>query len=156
MTRDGDAERLQRLEDLEEIRSLAARYAHCVWHEDIEGAVETFAEDGVFATAGRDPIRGRAALLESFRDMIVGPELQPFVHNHVVELAGDRARGWCYLDLRATMQGRSVIGSGCYTDTYVRTAAGWRFASRELSLRFLAAITEGWAEPKADPPPSKR
>ena len=142
-----DAARLRRLEDLEEIRDLARRYAHCVWQEDVEGAVGLFTEDGVFATGDREPIRGRAALLETYRQMLAGPDLQPFVHNHVIELDGDRARGWCYLDLRATMGGKSVIGSGCYEDLYERTGDGWRFASRTLKLRFLVPITEGWTPP---------
>lgn len=152
-----DSDRIRRLEDLEEIRDLARRYAHHVWQEDVEAAIELFTEDGIFATGDREPIRGRAALLESFREMVIGSQLQPFVHNHVIDLEGEnRARGWCYLDLRATMGGQSVIGSGCYDDAYVRTRAGWRFSARTLRLRFLVPITEGWTPPAPDPAKPKK
>ncbi|MBW2233403.1 MAG: nuclear transport factor 2 family protein [Deltaproteobacteria bacterium] len=35
------------LADREEIRDLARGYAHCVWQNDPEGAVDLFAADGV-------------------------------------------------------------------------------------------------------------
>ena len=75
-------------------------------------------------------------------------DLQPFVHNHVIELDGDSATGTVYLDLRATMDGKAMIGSGHYDDRYVRTAEGWRFASRKLTLRHFVPLNEGWV-PKA-------
>jgi hypothetical protein len=133
------------LADKEAIRDLARRYAHCVWTENADGAIDLFADDGHMEMGGR-LISGRAALLEAYRSMLVGLDLQPFVHNHVVEIDGDRASGTCYLDLRATMSGRSMMGSGWYDDRYVRTSGGWRFASRKLTLKFLAPLTEGWAE----------
>jgi uncharacterized protein (TIGR02246 family) len=132
------------LADKEGIRDLARRYADCVWRRDIAGAVGLFAEDGVMDTGDGDPIVGRAALLEVYRGMLTG-DLQPFVHNHVIELDGDRATGRCYLDLRATRDGVSMMGSGSYDDMYVRTAAGWKFRSRKLTMRFFAPLLEGWA-----------
>ena len=38
---------VQRLLDLEAIRDLPRRYAHCVWTRDVEGAVALFTADGV-------------------------------------------------------------------------------------------------------------
>ena len=40
----GDA--VRELADLEAIRALVHRYAHCVWREDAAAAVDPFAEDG--------------------------------------------------------------------------------------------------------------
>ena len=57
----------------------------------------------------------------------------PFVQQHVVDLAGDTASGTCYIDLRAEVDGKSMIGAGWYADRYVRTADGWRFQSRKIS-----------------------
>ncbi|MFN8545730.1 MAG: nuclear transport factor 2 family protein [Candidatus Binatia bacterium] len=137
---------LRTLADTEAIRDLARRYAHHVWRKDVAGAVGLFAEDGEMDTGDRPPIRGRAALLAAYENMITGPTLLPFVHNHVVELGGDVATGTCYLDLRAAMDGRSMIGAGWYDDRYVRTGDGWKFQSRRLTLSWLVPITEGWAE----------
>jgi len=136
---------LRQLLDKESIRDLARRYADCVWRRDAAGAVELFAPDGVMDTGDRPPISGRAALLESYQSMISGPDLQPFVHNHVIELRGDAASGRCYLDLRATMDGKSMIGSGHYEDEYVRVDGAWKFCSRKLVMKYLVPIQKGWS-----------
>lgn len=133
------------LADKDAIRDLARRYADCVWRRDVRGAVELFAEDGVMDTGVGEPIAGRTALLEAYQGMLTG-DLQPFVHNHVIDLDGERATGRCYLDLRATREGASMMGSGYYEDVYVRTVDGWKFQSRRLNMRFFVPLLEGWAE----------
>lgn len=138
-------ETVRRLADMEAIRDLARRYADCVWRRDVAGAVGLFAEDGVMEIDDGAAIVGRRALLEAYQGMLTA-DLQPFVHNHVIELDGDRAVGRCYLDLRATRDGVSMMGSGHYEDVYVRGADGWKFRSRKLSMRFFAPLHEGWAE----------
>jgi len=138
-------ETVRRLADTEAIRDLARRYADCVWRLDGAGAVGLLAEDGVMEVGEGARIVGRAALLEAYQAMLTG-DLQPFVHNHVIELDGDRAVGRCYLDLRATRDGISMMGSGHYEDVYVRLADGWKFRSRKLKMRFFTPLSEGWAE----------
>jgi ketosteroid isomerase-like protein len=137
--------------DKDAIRDLARRYAHCVWRKDVEGAVQLFADDGVMDTGDRPPIRGRAALHAENQKLITGPDFLPFVHNHLVDLRGDTATGVCYLDLRATMDGRSMIGAGYYQDEYVRIDGTWKFRSRTLRLVHFAPLREGWAEQPARP-----
>ena len=44
----GDA--VRELADVETIRALVHRYAHCVWQEDAAAAVDLFAEDGEMDT----------------------------------------------------------------------------------------------------------
>ncbi len=145
----GDAtieSRIRELEDREAIRDLARRYAHCVWQKDVEGAIDLFTEDGEMDTGEREIIRGKKTLLATYRDMVGDAQFQPFVHNHVVEIAGNEATGTCYLDLRSTNEGRSMIGSGYYEDCYAREDGAWKFRSRKLILSYLVPLTEGWAE----------
>jgi hypothetical protein len=78
--------------------------------------------------------------------MISGPDFHPFVHNHVVDLRGDAASGTCYLDLRASMDGKSMIGSGYYEDQYARVGTEWKFRSRKLTMCYLVPIQDGWVE----------
>ena len=137
---------LKRLNDLEAIRDLPRRYARCVWQSDADGAAALFAEDGVMDTGDGAPLRGRGAIRETYRRAFAGQQLLPFVHNHLVELDGDVASGQCDLDLRATLDGRAMLGAGSYDDRYARTPEGWRFASRRLSLRFLVPLSEGWGK----------
>jgi ketosteroid isomerase-like protein len=137
---------VRELADREAIRDLARRYAHCVWSKDVGGAVALFAEDGVMDPGDRPPIRGRAALREAYQGMVGGAELQPFVHNHVIELRGDYATGNCYLDLRGSQDGRSMIGAGYYDDEYVRVGGEWKFRSRKLTMCHFVPLSEGWVE----------
>jgi len=141
---------IRELADREAIRDLACRYAHCVWRQDVSGAVELFAEDGVMDTGDRPAIRGRAALLEAYQGMVGGAGLQPFVHNHVIELHGDHASGNCYLDLRGSLEGRSMIGAGYYDDEYVRVGGEWKFHSRKLTMCHFVPLSQGWVESESD------
>jgi len=137
-------ETLQRLADLEAIRDLARRYAHCVWQQDVSAAVELFAEDAEMHTGERDPIVGKENLRAVYEEMLGGKMLHPFVHNHIVELSGDTAIGICYLDLRAVIEGQSFMGSGYYEDRYVRVDSVWKFKSRKLNMAYLVPPGTGW------------
>ncbi len=141
---------IRELADREAIRDLARRYAHCVWRQDVSGAVELFAEDGVMDTGDRPPIRGRAALLEAYQGMVGGSDLLPFVHNHVIDLHGDHASGNCYLDLRGSQDGRSMIGAGYYDDEYVRVGGEWKFRSRKLTMCHFVPLSQGWVESESE------
>ncbi len=136
---------VRRLADLEAIRELAHRYAHFVWQLDISGAVDLFTEDGIMDTGDRPPIVGRKDLLETYERMLGAAQFHPFVHSHVIEIDGDTATGTCYLDLRAAVEGKSMVGSGWYEDRYVRTPAGWKFTLRTLKMRYLVPLEDGWA-----------
>jgi ketosteroid isomerase-like protein len=137
-------ETVRRLADEHAIRDLARRYAHCVWRKDVTGAVGLFTDDGEMDTGDRPPMKGKAALTESYQGMITGPDFLPFVHNHIVELNGNTATGTCYLDLRATVEGKSMIGAGHYDDQYVRIGGEWKFRSRKLKMNFFVPLSEGW------------
>lgn len=137
---------VRELADREAIRDLVRCYAHCVWRKDVSGAVALFTDDGEMDTGDRPVISGKQALQAAYTNMISGPEFHPFVHNHLIELHGDSATGICYLDLRATVDGKSMIGSGYYDDQYLRVGAQWKFRARKLTMCYFVPLTEGWAE----------
>ncbi len=138
---------IQRLADLEAIRDLARRYAHFVWQEQPLAAVELFAVDGVMDMGEDGAIEGRDNLRAVYSQKVGGDMmLHPFVHNHVIELDGDEASGTCYLDLRCTRDGESLMGSGYYDDRYVREHGEWKFKSRKLTMCYLVPPTEGWKQ----------
>jgi uncharacterized protein (TIGR02246 family) len=129
--------------DIEAIRDLARRYAHCVWQRDADGAVALFTEDGVMDTGDGQLLVGRESLRQTYAAIFAKQELRPFVHNHVIDVQGERATGACYLDLRAVVEGTFMTGQGWYDDIYVRDAGVWRFASRRLHM--LRYVSEGSA-----------
>ena len=137
---------IRKLADLEAIRDLARRYAHCVWQKDAQGAANLFTEDAVMDTGFGPPLVGRTALFESYSQVLGDGHFQPFVHNHVIELDGDTASGTCYLDLRSVSAGKSMVGAGYYNDNYVRVGDQWKFKSRKLNMAWLVPLREGWAK----------
>lgn len=126
--------KLRELADLEAIRDLARRYAHCVWQKDVAGAIDLFTDDAEMDTGDRPPIIGREALLASYEAMFATNDFRPFVHNHVIELDGNTATGTCYLDLRSVVDGKAMSGHGFYRDRYVRVGERWKFSYRLLNM----------------------
>ena len=133
---------VQELADTEAIRDLARRYAHFVWQRDASGAVSLFAENGEMDTGDRPVIRGHKALLEAYDEIFATSEFRPMVHNHVIDRRGNRATGTCYLDLRAVVDGKDMIGSGYYQDRYIRVGDEWKFQSRKLAMCYFIESSE--------------
>ena len=132
--------------DRDAIRDLAVRYAHHVWRKEIEAVVELFAADGELLTAKLPPIRGHAALIDAYGRMFEEDDFFPFVHNHVIDVDGDAARGTCYIDLRAVMAGKRLTAWGVYEDRYVRVDGAWRFASRDVNMTSFVPLGEELTE----------
>lgn len=133
-------ESLQALVDESAIRDLVRRYAHCVWQRDAAGAAALFASDAVMDTGDRPPLVGRAAILDEYTRVFTTSGFLPFIHNHVIDLQGDRATGTAYIDLKARVDGRAMEGWGYYDDEYARTPEGWRFQRRRLNLVHFAEV----------------
>jgi hypothetical protein len=137
---------VRELADREAIRELAHHYAHCVWQKQAAAAADLFSEDGEMDTGDGSVIRGRKAIFESYQQMLTASDFYPFVHNHLISLRGENATGTCYLDLRATIGGESLVGSGYYDDEYVRVDGSWRFRTRRLTMCHLVPAGEGWGD----------
>lgn len=128
--------------DREEIRELVIRYAHGVWRKDVAAVADLFADDGVMDTGNGEPIRGRHAVRATYERTFATDDFFPFVHNHVVAIDGDSARGSCDLDLRAVINGERMSGFGSYHDSYIRTPDGWKFQARTLVMHELRKVID--------------
>jgi uncharacterized protein (TIGR02246 family) len=144
------AERLRRLSDLDEIRTLKSLY--CRWidsgydaaGDDPARFAELFAEDGVWEVSseparGREAIRARAVASRRFKLHLAA--------NPIIELYGDRATGsWHVLVPSTATDGSAVWLAGTYDDAFVRTDDGWRFARVTFHAALRASYDEGWGE----------
>ena len=140
-------QQLQALLDRDAIRDLVRRYAHLVWQNRPLDTVDLFADDGIMDMGPEQgQIEGRAALRDVYSQEVGNMMLQPFVHNHVIELDGDKASGTAYLDLRCIRDGQSLIGSGYYQDRYIRQAGHWKFQYRKLNMDYLVPPGEPWRQ----------
>ena len=65
-----------------------------------------------------------------------------------VEVVDGEVRGnWYVLELNHLADGSGVLHLGHYRDTYVRTDAGWRFATRRFHLVYRGAMDSGTVHP---------
>ena len=129
--------------DTEEIRNLARRYAHYVWQRDGEGASELFSEEGVMDPGDRPPLEGKAVIKETYVEIFAESAFRPFIHNHVLDIQGDGATGTCYLDLKANVDGKLLVGWGYYDDDYIREGGRWLFKRRRLTMVHYGEVASG-------------
>lgn len=141
--------RIRRLEDIEEIRQLKARYAaFCDDHFDADGIASLFVEEGIWEGAGQH-LAGREAI-RRFWQPIDPPFASHLLTNPVITVDGDTANGkwWLIGPMTRLEEGRQVAcwQLATYDDDYIRTAEGWRFRHLRVDLKFRARHADGWAE----------
>jgi len=137
-------ERLLAIEDREAIRELTARYCQLVVSGRTLDVAELFTDDGVMEFED-NVVRGQDALKETYRAAVSDLHPIPTVHNHVIELDGDRATGFCSLELRTVENGEAITGAGHYEDAFERVDGDWKFSHRKLILYHRVPLSQGWA-----------
>ena len=119
-------------DDHAEIQQLYASYNLTIDSGDADAWADTFTPDGVFGNS-----EGRAALVEfakGFHETQQGHARHWNTNIHVTPTE-DGAVGTCYLLLwNVGSRPASVIVSGIYHDTLVKTDNGWRFSSRRADI----------------------
>jgi uncharacterized protein (TIGR02246 family) len=127
--------RLQKLEDMEEIRTLLLDYGRTLDSRDLRGYSELFTKDGEWI-GGFGSTKGRAELL-AFMQKNIGsaPNAGRTYHlltNFFIQVNGDRATAhsrWSYVV--GTADKKPVLEhSGRYEDTLVREDGRWKFQKR--------------------------
>jgi 3-phenylpropionate/cinnamic acid dioxygenase small subunit len=147
------AARLQRLEDIEEIRALFLRYADCLDANDFAGYANLFASDGELLAqlgAAVGPAAIEALLEERLGTDIAKARAVSFhvISNPVIEVDGDRATArvlWSYLTQRAEDPHPILIQAGHYTDDLRRENGRWKIArhaiTRDMGFSPIEAAT---------------
>jgi hypothetical protein len=130
------AARLDRLESLDEIRQLVARYCLAVDMRDLDALCGLFPED---VRVGRDR-KGRAELKlwfdETLRNQFSGTA--HVTGNHIIEFDDpDHARGAVYSRNEHETGGEWIIMTMLYWDRYERMGGRW-FFRRRLPLYWYA------------------
>jgi SnoaL-like domain len=148
-------ERLARLEDIEAIKNLKARYAyHCDHGYDADGMASLFVEDSLWTSNSFGTYHGRAAIHE-FQSKISSEILWAlhFMICPVVDVSddGQTATGTFYLIEFATMtrpgggaDKDAVVMSAVYTDSFVREKGEWRFKSVSVEFHQVSDLDKGW------------
>jgi len=149
------AARLDRLEAVEEIRVLKARYADvCDTGYDPVGMRPFFTDDAVWDGGPRfGRYEGVDAVCEFFAGVssLITWALH-FMIAPIVEVAEDglTATGsWYLLEpcTIATDDGpRAIVITGRYADQYRKEPDGWKFSEVVLDCQTISPLDEGWAQ----------
>jgi hypothetical protein len=142
---------LEKLRDIEALKTLKARYCHLVDAGRWDELAELWTEDatcdyGFFGRyAGRDEImntffRGLVASAASFNAHMV--------HNPLIEIEGDSARGTWYLTAQTTIQpaNQAVWVMGLYRDEFKRIDGSWKINSLAFEFKYYTPYEDGWAK----------
>ncbi len=140
------AHRLDRLEDLEAIRTLKALYGRrgdAVFRQPSAASAaalaELFTEDGVLDLGPFGRFTGRAAILAAAEGVLPQATAwsQHYITNPVIEVNGAEAIGsWSFLIFAQPHTPANAPASpiwGGYDDCYKKTEQGWKIASSVAS-----------------------
>ena len=137
-------------QDYFEIQQLYAHYNIAIDSGDAEGYAATFTPTGVFNTfAGHDALVG---FVKAWRERMGGAARKHWNTN--LEIIGNskEATGSVYLMLLdISTKPASIAATATYSDTLVKTKAGWRFATRTTKGDSAPSATPANA-PAASPP----
>jgi hypothetical protein len=145
-------ERVQRLEDLEDIRRLKIRYAGlCDAHyDDPDGLAALFTDDAVW-DGGSDfgVYHGKQAIRAFFAGL--SNQLTFALHymvGHAIDIApsGHEASGTWYLFEPGTLNGRAVWIAATYHDRYRKVGGQWLFSQMQVNVAFVTPYETGWVQ----------
>ena len=128
------AARIQRLDDIEEIRTVLLNYGRYLDARDFAAYSRLFAKDGEWV-GGFGSVRGPAAIQAFMEKNIPGANKGNTYHllsNFVVDVHGDTATAWSrWAYVTPGADGKPVIAQGGhYDDTLVRENGRWKFQRR--------------------------
>ena len=145
--------RVRRLEDVEAIRQLKARYCRlCDDGYDADRLADLFTEDAVWDGGALGKAEGRERIRRFFQRT---PQVMPFavhmVMNPIIDVAGDGATGTWYLLQAASYapEGVALWGSARYDEEYVRVGGEWKFKRLRLTSFFWTPFGEGWLKTRS-------
>ena len=145
------AARIERLEDIEEIRVLLTNYGRFLDAHDLASYSRLFAQDGEWV-GGFGSAKGPAGILALMeKNLGPGPARKPgstlhILSNFVIEVHGDTATAWSrWVFVTTGADNRPTPAmTGHYDDTLVRENGEWRF-QRRVAVNDI---------PQAGPPPA--
>ena len=118
-------------EDHAQIHQLYARYVQAIDFGEAVAWADTFTPDGSFG----DAVTGRAALIafaEQYHEEN-GDAPRHWYGALVLTPTAEGAEARCYA-VTFNSRTQSLMWTGTYRDTLVKTADGWRFSQRQLTI----------------------
>lgn len=147
-------QRITRLEDIEQIKQLKARYAHYLDNGfDAEGIASLFAEDGQWIIEG-ETIKGRKAIIKHCEKLprIISWSLHTMTTS-TIEVKADGKHADCIFYVQSTQtmnlqaeDSKAYIILGMFKDKCIKIDGKWYFAEVKAQIQQSALWAEGWVE----------
>ena len=140
-------DKVQELTDREAIRELRCYYHEYINTGKLSDILGLFIEDGEFDFSHLGKGKGRAAqkkFFEGLGDYL--SSVKQFIHNQIIEVHGDTATGFSYLEAKPVYKGESFLVAGRYDDEYIRQNGQWKFKKMKFTPYFMVPLKEGWAQ----------
>ncbi len=149
---------VRELNDREALRDLRYRYHEYINEGKFGEIVDLFAEDGELEFGPLGKAKGRSGIIDFFKRLGPAPSsggsgtgahfsfVKQYIHNHVVEIHGDHAHGFSYLEAKPVINGEAHLVAGKYDDEYARINGRWLFTSMTFTPHFIVPYNEGWAK----------
>ena len=150
-------QRVARLEAIEEIKQLKARYAHYLDNGyDPQGIASLFAADGEWVIEGQ-AIKGREDIIRHCEKL---PRVIPWslhittTSTVTIDADGEHASCIFYVQSTQTMnigseESKAYLILGVFRDKCVKIDGQWFFAEVQADIQQSALWTEGWAKSPA-------
>jgi len=141
-------QRLTRMEDIEAIKQLKARYC-AIADEDHnpDKITALFVEDGIWE-GGMGTVQGHEAIRQLFQR---AQQRFSFSHhmvmNPIIEVAGNRAQGtWYFFGLFTVRETNEARWSAVrYEEDYTKVNGAWKYQHLRAHGRMSASYDKGWA-----------
>jgi hypothetical protein len=135
-------DRIDRLESIEAIRDITARYPIFLDARDLDGLVALFVED---VKASPDAERGRGPLLAHYQQLCRG---WGYTVHQVFQQAidfetPDKAMGHVYCKAEHEIGGVFVVAMLRYLDRYERRDGRWYFRWRRTPMWYVTQVADG-------------
>jgi SnoaL-like domain len=148
---------VRELRDREAIRDLRYRYHEYVNEGKFEDIPSLFTAAGELDFAHLGKASGHDEIARFFgalnRKPANGEKERPritwvkqFIHNHTIQLNGDKGHGFAYLEAKPIYNGEAFLVAARYDDEYVRLNGEWKFSKMSLVPYFMVPLKEGWAQ----------
>ena len=140
--------KVQELEDAAAIKELRFRFHECVNEKRPEGMGALFSNEAELNYAHLGSVKGREKIVKFFQkglsDLV--PFVKQYLHNHVVQVQGNTATGFSYLEATPVHKDESYLVAARFDDEYIKENGRWYFKKVNLTPYFMVPLKEGWAQ----------
>lgn len=139
--------RIQDIENREAIKELFANYCWNIDSGSYEEFLDLFTDDVTCDFGDIGSFNNKEEWKEFVYHVlpVALPGMRHLIHNEIIELNGERARGRAYFEFTGVNNEKSFVGGGYYEHEVVKVGGQWKFKKVKAVIQYMAPLAEGWA-----------